>query len=64
MPADPEGHNLRDAAGLPETFFTSGATCSRCELKAGETLLVHGGAGGIGTTAIQLASFRRESHRH
>jgi NADPH2:quinone reductase len=45
-----------EAAGLPETFFTvwtnvfdSGA------LKAGETLLVHGGTSGIGTTAIALA---------
>lgn len=53
----PEGVDLVDAAALPETvatvwsnvFMTSG-------LRAGETLLVHGGGSGIGTTAIQLAT--------
>jgi putative PIG3 family NAD(P)H quinone oxidoreductase len=51
----PNGVSLRDAAGLPETFFTVWSNIFiGAGLKAGETLLVHGGAGGIGTTAIQL----------
>ena len=45
-----------EAAGLPETFFTVWTNVfDRGRLKPGETLLVHGGASGIGTTAIQLA---------
>ena len=52
----PKGLSLRDAGGLPETFFTVWSNIFMgVGLKAGETLLVHGGAGGIGTTAIQLA---------
>jgi putative PIG3 family NAD(P)H quinone oxidoreductase len=48
---------LRDAAGIPETFFTVWTNVfERGELQAGEKLLVHGGASGIGTTAIQLAN--------
>jgi putative PIG3 family NAD(P)H quinone oxidoreductase len=51
----PKGVSLRDAAGLPETFFTVWSNVFMgAGLKAGETFLVHGGAGGIGTTAIQL----------
>ncbi|MBU6449706.1 MAG: NAD(P)H-quinone oxidoreductase [Rhodospirillales bacterium] len=51
----PKGVSTRDAAGLPETFFTVWSNIFiGAGLKAGETLLVHGGAGGIGTTAIQL----------
>jgi putative PIG3 family NAD(P)H quinone oxidoreductase len=51
----PEGVSVRDAAGLPETFFTVWSNIFMgAGLRAGETLLVHGGAGGIGTTAIQL----------
>src|SRR5262245_38213247 len=51
----PKGISLRDAAGLPETFFTVWSNVfAGAGLKAGETFLVHGGAGGIGTTAIQL----------
>lgn len=51
----PKGISMVDAAGLPETFFTvwSNVFIGAC-LKAGETFLVHGGAGGIGTTCIQL----------
>jgi len=46
-----------EAAALPETFFTVWTNVfERGRLKAGETLLVHGGSSGIGTTAIQLAS--------
>ena len=44
-----------EAAGLPETFFTVWTNVfERGALKAGETLLVHGGTSGIGTTAIML----------
>ena len=51
----PRGIELRDAASLPETFFTVWSNVFMgARLAAGETLLVHGGAGGIGTTAIQL----------
>jgi NADPH2:quinone reductase len=52
----PQGVSLRDAAGLPETFFTVWSNVFMgAGLRAGEKLLVHGGAGGIGATAIQLA---------
>jgi putative PIG3 family NAD(P)H quinone oxidoreductase len=51
----PKGLNLTDAAGLPETFFTVWSNVFMgAGLQAGENFLVHGGAGGIGTTAIQL----------
>jgi putative PIG3 family NAD(P)H quinone oxidoreductase len=52
----PEGVALVAAAGLPETFFTVWTNVfDRGRLAAGESLLVHGGTSGIGTTAIQLA---------
>lgn len=52
----PQGVSLIDAAGLPETYFTVWSNVFiGAGLKSGETFLVHGGAGGIGTTAIQLA---------
>lgn len=52
----PKGVSLEHAAGLPETVFTVWANVFESgALKAGETLLVHGGASGIGTTAIQMA---------
>ena len=45
-----------EAAAVPETFFTVWHNVfERGGLKSGETLLVHGGSSGIGTTAIQLA---------
>lgn len=51
----PDGVSIVDAAGLPETFFTVWSNVFiGAGLQAGELLLVHGGAGGIGTTAIQL----------
>jgi NADPH2:quinone reductase len=51
----PRGVALADAAGLPETYFTVWSNVFLgAGLAAGETFLVHGGAGGIGTTAIQL----------
>lgn len=53
----PAGMGLQAAACLPETFFTVwGNVFQRGGLRAGERFLVHGGASGIGTTAIQLAS--------
>jgi NADPH2:quinone reductase len=52
----PRGWSLLEAAGLPETLFTVWSNVfDRAGLKANETLLVHGGSGGIGTAAIQLA---------
>ncbi len=52
----PKGLRLEQAAALPETFFTVWSNLfDRARLKSGETLLVHGGASGIGTTAIQIA---------
>jgi NADPH2:quinone reductase len=52
----PDTLSFIDAAAIPETFFTVWHNVfERGELKAGETFLVHGGTGGIGVTAIQLA---------
>ena len=52
----PAGLSMVQAAALPETFLTVWANVfERGRLQAGETLLVHGGTSGIGTTAIQLA---------
>jgi putative PIG3 family NAD(P)H quinone oxidoreductase len=51
----PAGLSLTAAAALPETVFTVWANVFEDgALKAGERLLVHGGASGIGTTAIQM----------
>ena len=51
----PAGLSLVDAAALPETTCTVYSNLVQVGgLRAGETLLVHGGASGIGTTAIQL----------
>lgn len=52
----PEGLSLTEAGGIPETFFTVWTNVfERAGLKPGESLLVHGGSSGIGTTAIMLA---------
>ena len=54
--AIPVGLSAIEAAAIPETYFTVWTNVfSRGALKAGETLLVHGGTSGIGTTAIALA---------
>ena len=51
----PEPLTLEEAAAVPETFFTVWHNVfERARLKRGETLLVHGGSSGIGTTAIML----------
>jgi putative PIG3 family NAD(P)H quinone oxidoreductase len=52
----PAGLSLVEAASLPETFFTVWHNVfERGRLTQGQSILVHGGASGIGTTAIQLA---------
>jgi putative PIG3 family NAD(P)H quinone oxidoreductase len=52
----PAGVTVIDAAALPEALFTVWTNVfERGRLVAGETILIHGGASGIGTTAIQLA---------
>jgi NADPH2:quinone reductase len=54
--AMPKGFSYVEAAALPETFMTVWHNVfERGALKAGETLLVHGGSSGIGTTVIMLA---------
>ena len=51
----PAGMDVVTAAAVPETFFTVWHNVfERGALRAGESLLVHGGSSGIGTTAIQL----------
>jgi NADPH2:quinone reductase len=69
----PEGLDWPAAGGLPEVFTTAhDAICVQAGLRPGERLLVHGGAGGVGTAAIQLgratgarvtATVRREELR-
>lgn len=53
----PGNLGMAEAAALPETFFTVWTNLfDRGGCKAGETVLIHGGTSGIGTTAIQLAA--------
>mgnify|MGYP005821722803 CR=1 FL=1 len=53
----PKGLSMAEAACIPETFMTVWHNVfERGALKAGESLLVHGGSSGIGTTAVQLAA--------
>jgi putative PIG3 family NAD(P)H quinone oxidoreductase len=52
----PDGLSMVEAAALPETLFTCWTNLvDGGHLKAGETVLIHGGSSGIGTTGIQLA---------
>ena len=52
----PKGWSMIEAAALPETFFTVWSNVfMRGKLGASESILIHGGSSGIGTTAIQLA---------
>ena len=54
----PENMSFTDAAALPETIYTVWANVFELGgLVAGETLLIHGGSSGIGTTAIQMAKY-------
>jgi NADPH:quinone reductase len=69
----PQGLDWPAAGGLPEVFTTAhDAIFTQAGLRPGERLLVHGGAGGVGTAAIQLAraagarptaTVRNEQHR-
>jgi putative PIG3 family NAD(P)H quinone oxidoreductase len=53
----PKGMDFVHAAAIPETFFTVWTNVfQRGRLSEGESILIHGGASGIGTTAIQLAA--------
>jgi putative PIG3 family NAD(P)H quinone oxidoreductase len=53
----PGGISMIEAAAIPETFFTVWTNLfDRGRCKAGDTVLIHGGTSGIGTTAIQLAA--------
>ncbi|MBX2853453.1 MAG: NAD(P)H-quinone oxidoreductase [Rhodobacteraceae bacterium] len=58
IPSGPDGPlSMIAAAALPETVFTVWTNLfQRGALKAGESVLIHGGSSGIGTTAIQLAA--------
>ncbi len=52
----PSTLEMDEAAAVPETFFTVWSNVfDRAALQPGETLLIHGGSSGIGTTAIQMA---------
>ena len=58
----PEGWSLTEAAGLPEVFLTAYLNLFlEAGLVAGDSVLIHGGASGVGTAAIQLA---REAGAH
>ncbi len=53
----PQGLSAAEAAGLPETCFTVHHNMlDRGRLRRGETILIHGGSSGIGSTAVQIAS--------
>ena len=53
----PDNVDMQDAAGLPETYFTVWSNCFyQLPHEKGSIFLVHGGAGGIGSTAIQLGA--------
>lgn len=52
----PDGMSFEEAGALPEVMMTVWANIfDRCQFKAGESLLIHGGTSGIGTMAIQMA---------
>lgn len=52
----PERLSLTEAAAVPEAFLTAFVNLfQEAELRAGESVLIHGGASGVGTAAIQLA---------
>ena len=54
--AAPDGVDLVDAAALPEAACTVWSTLASAGLRTGEWLLVHGGSGGVGSLAVQIAS--------
>ncbi len=58
----PRGVSLVEAAGLPEAHFTVWTNLiDTARLKPGESVLIHGGSSGIGTTAIQLCAARGQT---
>jgi len=58
----PKGLSVKEAATLPENWFTVyDNVITRGRLKPGETILIHGGSGGIGLAAIQLAKVLRSA---
>ena len=53
----PESLDLEQAASIPEVFLTAfDALFQHCELKSGESTLIHAAGSGVGTAAIQLAA--------
>ncbi|WP_372593342.1 NAD(P)H-quinone oxidoreductase [Actinotalea sp.] len=52
----PDGVDLVDGAALPEAACTVWSTLRAAGLRPGEWLLVHGGSGGVGTLAVQIAA--------
>lgn len=55
----PKGWSMTQGAALPETLFTVQQTLiDRAQLRDGQTVLIHGGAGGIGAAAIQMAKLK------
>lgn len=56
--AKPEGLSFEHAAALPLTGLTALQTLERVEVAAGDTVLIHGAAGGVGSFAVQLAALR------
>ena len=56
LAAKPESLSMVEAASVPLVWLTAWeALFERCSLQAGETILIHGGAGGVGYIAIQIA---------
>ena len=54
----PKSLSMTEAASVPLVWLTSWeALFNRCSLQAGETILIHGGAGGVGYIAIQIAKY-------
>lgn len=52
----PSGWSFAEAAAVPEVFFTAQETLfTLAQLRAGETVLIHAGASGVGTAGIQMA---------
>jgi NADPH:quinone reductase len=51
----PRGMALTDAAAIPEAFLTAWDAFGRADLVAGESVVIHAAASGVGTAAIQLA---------
>ena len=60
LAAKPKSLSMVEAASVPLVWLTAWeALFERCSLQAGETILIHGGAGGVGYIAIQIAKHAR-----